>query len=333
MMRAIVFRSFRILSRPINFGAPRSTFGQHVRQTQRPIHYHQRGPQSPRDSLYSRRNYSNYTPPQNPYPIPGPPPRTRGARIKDVTIGAIIGSLLTMAIVMGYPIYVQRKFLAIEELSGQAFDNYLAECNVLFEEALAEGDYERARELLWEREKLAMYLTSIRYSNGLGRRENVFEISESGPLPRFPPGHKKAGTESIAEEDTRVFYLAEKDDVPGKADEGRFVISDVVIAVHTEKDDNSLTAQPTTCLRELGGEAKGPEKEVVSLLTTIGVPDLEQDRLGEVLGRFLAVVEIWKKEGRLLGSGMFSLQVSLRNTSYVFFYGGGQIISFAEDYV
>ncbi|KAI0021117.1 hypothetical protein F4780DRAFT_778864 [Xylariomycetidae sp. FL0641] len=180
-------------------------------------------PPPPPSSRRLLRNHSNFTPPPQltpspspyPYPYPPPPPRSRWARARDMALG----SALTVLAALGYAAWEARRQLAAlraREREYREMAARLAEWERSLRRARLAGDRDAARALVFARARYL--LVELADDDEADAADDADAgLREAGPLPRFPAGHPRHGTDTVAPEDTLVFARAR--DVAGEGEE------------------------------------------------------------------------------------------------------------------
>ncbi|KAL7620169.1 hypothetical protein AAE478_009162 [Parahypoxylon ruwenzoriense] len=153
--------------------------------------------------------YSNFAPQQSPYGY-YPPPRSRGARLRDMALG----SALTICAWAAYEAYAYLQFEKDQRALEAGIEHARSvriEYEAKFAEARRAGDHERLRELTFEFARLL---------------HTQFDDSwdEVGPLPGYPKSHRAFGKHTIPEEDTLMFINYDEEN-------GAFIVN---IAVNAE---------------------------------------------------------------------------------------------------
>ncbi|KAI1749064.1 hypothetical protein F4782DRAFT_336417 [Xylaria castorea] len=203
---------------------------------------------------HSSKAYSKYAPggPSPYYGAYGQPPKSRATRLKDMAIG----SALAVIVYLAYVFYNSRQVLQ-ETMEAKVDEDYTDEAPTggaptdggptdeawdvrcryekLLRKAEAEDDgspesAEKIRRIFVER------TIAVVHAEVPDKEKDTFTIEDMGPLPRFPKGHKKHGSEMVKDEDTVVLVQPpmSEEELAGlhPKDRARAMVRMVVVAVN-----------------------------------------------------------------------------------------------------
>jgi hypothetical protein len=230
-----------------------------------------------------------------------------------------IGSILTIAAYLAYEVYEYRqiaKEIKEDEESSRKMVDIILRYQQLVKEALLRGDNEdQIRDLIMERARAMARMASY----------GAEDITDLGPLPRIPEGHRLYGSEKINDQETLVLMppqpspeeLKEFDIEAKRSGLGERVIDDPVYTV-------LVTVNATA--EDLGVQDDDKEKD-----SMMGVPvNPNESKFNEVLWRTGFMIDELCRKGTLEADRSTMVMFLLRDDVCMYTYrkGSYQLVVF-----